>query len=219
MRKALAALRKDDGFTLAELIVAMFVIALVLAVSGAMVASTTRNYRLASGKASTQADGRAIIETVTRDLRVAVPAPSQVDRTFTTATADEMVFYSGFKATAARPNKIRYNVDPSTGCLLRTVEKPVVAPNGSLSYPGSGAGVESYCVAPSQVSTATPIFTYYTVSSAGAVSTTSDPTLMASVKVDVTLTAATFSEVNPTVVTQTVTLINQSNQIQARSNP
>lgn len=205
--------------SLAELLVATLIVGIVLAAGSTMLLSAVRQQRLSSAKVDTQSDARINLESLTRDLRVAVPNPSGSAATFTEAKATSMTFFSARDATVDMPKRIRYWVDPTSKCLRRS-ETAATRSGSSVNY--SSTGTTSRCLTFSRVDTATPLFTYYSVDAVGATSViptssaTTPPGIEAagSVGIRLELTSPTRPEVIPTVMQQTVTMINQTNTLQ-----
>ena len=203
--------RGDAGVTLPELLVAMMIVSLVLVAATTVLVATTRQYRASDGKTNTQADSRILLESVTRDIRIGVPSPNG-EGVFSAAGPNSFTVYTAKGATDARPIQVTYDVDPTSKCLRRTA----IAPTGTspVTYPSTSA--RSRCVVFSKVDTSQPLFTYSTIAPGGVAAPASLPAELdqiGSVQVRLALTDPDRSEVAPTVVTRSVTIINQSNSI------
>lgn len=192
----------------------MMVVSIALACASGLLMASIKQNRLAVGKADSQADSRVIIETLTRDLRVAVPNPAGGTTTFTTASATSMTFFTSRGATADLPLMVTYDVNPSNSCLRRSTIAPTMV-GSVVTYNASAA--KTNCIAFGRISTtSTPIFTYFTIAPKGVVGAASLPADIAkigSVQIQLRITSPVQPTVTPTVVSDTVTLINQSNAI------
>lgn len=209
------ATERDAGITLAELMVAMMILGLVLALASTLVTASVRQYRLATGKVDSQADARQLTEMLTRDLRVAVPNPGGGASTFSAATATSMTFFTSRQSGGGAPLRVTYAVDSTSGCMSRAVTKGTQ----SGSVVNYGAAPAATCVAPGRVDTSLPIFRYYTVDGTGTELpelTGTDPITrpVAHVNLRFAVTSPQRPEIAPTTVKQTVTLINQTTKIQ-----
>ena len=221
IRRTPSTIRNDDrGITLSELLVSMMILSIVAVVCSTLMIATVRHHRLAAAKVETHADSRILLESLTRDLRVA----TAIDQTggsitsFEVASPVEMTFYSNLPNTAGggAPTKVNYKVDPTSSCLRRTTVPGVKnSSTGVITYPTTGT--KSNCVAFGKVDTSKPLFTYNKVpDGTGAVLPATLPTeiaLIGNVSIRLSISSPDRPEVAPTEVMQTVTLANQTNAI------
>jgi Tfp pilus assembly protein FimT len=207
--------QEDAGITLSELLISMMIMSIVLVVCSALMVSTVRYHRMAAGKVDTHADSRILMLSLTRDLRVAT-AIDQIGGSITTfeaANPYDMTFYAGGNGA---PTKVTYGVDGTSSCLRRTTVPGVKnVATGVISYPTSGT--KTNCVSSGKVATVNPIFVYNKVpNGAGDVVPATLPgeiALIGNVTITLSITSPTRPEVAPTDVTQTVTLVNQTNAL------
>lgn len=213
----------DAGVTLAELLVTMMITTIVMALSASILVATIRQRRVSDARASSQSDARVMVELLTRDLRTAVPSPASSSLSaFSFASPTKITFFTKSGGATAVVTMISYEVDATSKCLRRTVTDY----NGT-SFPTSSA--KSRCTAPSLVNTdGQSLFSFYRIRS----NATSDPTAVvppsagyttpanddplkyvAGVRLTLWLRDKTNPSVSPTVVDQSITLVNQSNLI------
>jgi prepilin-type N-terminal cleavage/methylation domain-containing protein len=214
---------EDAGLSLAELLVAMTVSSVLLVVGGAMLNSSLREREVTDGKTTSQADARIAMELLTRDLRVAVPAPgSAAQSVFAFAAPRKIVFYSQSGGATPVVARITYEVDAASNCLRRT-RTPYVG--GAFS----ASGTTTRCVAPGPVNTeGQAIFALQRIrpNATTAPATIALPTAgyslpadedplkyAAGVRITLWVRAQDRPAVAPTSVDQSITLVNQSNAI------
>ena len=166
--------RSDDGVTLTELIVTMVVLgvlvsATVLMVSASMRVSSGNKERLDQSNTATIA-----MQRVSRTLRTAV-LQSQLTTTCTLAICTESAFLKGtptsvqFYADVDNPKNTvgpsRVTYDVTGGVLTETVQKPDSPIPDASGYrycaPGAGCQIRTTVLA-TDVSSTTPIFSFYT---------------------------------------------------------
>ena len=97
---ALRRIRREDGFTLIELVVVMPVLTLVLAGIGAIIVSLTHWNSVQTEQLTLQQTVRPTLDALTRDVRSAMP-PSTGGLALLSADSSSIVFYSP-DATAAQ---------------------------------------------------------------------------------------------------------------------
>lgn len=156
--KKVGATEDEDGFTLTELLVAMGIMSVVLAVILSGFISVTRTTTEASQKSQALTDARRALEVIARDLRAANP----IDPASPVTNYDTRVSFSihcsdpgvdDCSANGLRP--IRYRVENNE--LIRTIggdDVVLVGPTGPPSQPRAlqrGAVVNS---------TSPAVFTY-----------------------------------------------------------
>lgn len=214
---------QDQGITLVELLVSMVIASMVFAVGGMMLTSTLRQRQLAYAKTTSQGDSRIAVELLTRDLRVAVPAPGSATMSaFAFASPTKVTFYSRAGGTTPLISQITYEIDASTKCLRRTT-----IPYTAGVFPVSAA--KSRCVAPGLVnSSGQSLFSFHrirvdavtapteiVIPSSGYSTPTNDSPLkfIASVRATLWFKAQDKPGVAATSVDQSITLVNQSNAI------
>jgi prepilin-type N-terminal cleavage/methylation domain-containing protein len=212
----------DDGFTLTELVVVMFILGVVLAVVQTTMVMTSRTVSDNNLRVSQTEQARAAMDAMSRSLRTAV-LPAQLGGTcsacnvaaFVQATSTSVQFYADVDndQNLVGPSRVTYVVTAS-GDLTETVQPPDAhAPdNRSYTYcaPGPGCPVVSRVLA-RNVQATSPVFAYYDRTGAAlAVVPLTAAELAAVDSVDLVLTVrgARTQHVNPVTVTERVTLPN-----------
>lgn len=138
----------DAGFTLVELLAAMAIFSILMAlVSAALLSGMTSVSHLAQ-RSEQQASDRVVSETISRILRYAV-GPERARAAFESVSATSLVFYSasGFAGSNDRPNRIEVRFDPATDLVVLTVTPPMLNPDAdssiasadSWTWPSAGA--------------------------------------------------------------------------------
>lgn len=137
--------KDDSGFGLPELLVSMAVFGIVVAAVSAVFVNTIDSVRFVSTKTATTADVRIAMEAMTRSIRVAI-TPKGEAAAIVEAESDRIVFYSslnrGSGQTAARPTRMTYEYDPTTGCLeeIQVVATDRVPADSTRPFEWTGAG-------------------------------------------------------------------------------
>lgn len=221
LRRGRLEWRRDDGFTLTEMIVVMFVLGIVLAGVQTTLITTQRTVGENVVRVDQTQQGRLAMESMTKNLRTAV-LPSQLSGTcsgcnlaaFIQGTATAVYFYANINndANVIGPSRVSYVVN-SSGDLVETVQAPNAHAPGDYNYqyctPGPGCPVNTRVLARG-VRTTKPIFTYYdyggTQLGSGTLSA-SDLALVDSIDVVLSVKTST-SRVPATTFTQRVTLPN-----------
>jgi type II secretory pathway pseudopilin PulG len=203
----------DAGMSLAELVVAMAVTSLVLAVGAVMFTGTLRSHQYARAKTTSGSDARIAMEALSRDLRVAV-VPVGEPSAVLLATPDQVTFYRSKGAATATTDptidKVWYWVDAASHCLRRATAT-AVSGIWPTARPAGG------CVARGDLNG--EVFTYYPVTTtatpspsplvapSASVAAGSLPAV-AAVGIQLRVTATDWPSIAPTEVTQRVTLTN-----------
>ncbi|MBK7625043.1 MAG: hypothetical protein IPJ14_20875 [Kineosporiaceae bacterium] len=213
----------DAGLSLAELLVSMVITSIVFILGATMLTTTLRERRFADARTAQQADARIMTEMLSRDLRVAVPAPNGTSQSaFAFASPRKIVFYSRDGGATPVFSQITYEVDSTSQCLRRTV-----IPYTGGAFPASASTTR--CVAPGPVNIAGEVlFSFHrlrvdmdtapvalSVPTSGATLPGDEATLrmVASVQVTLRVRAQDKLEVAPAAVSESITLVNQSNAI------
>lgn len=158
----------EAGFTLVELLAAMAIFGILMAlVSSALLSGMTSVSHLAQ-RSEQQASDRVVSETISRLLRYAV-APERARAAFESVSATSVVFYSasGFAGSNDRPNRIDIRFDPVTELLMLTVTPPVLNPDADSSYASAdswtwpAAGADSRVLMRSRNGQAPVAFTFH----------------------------------------------------------
>jgi prepilin-type N-terminal cleavage/methylation domain-containing protein len=100
MIRALAHLRREDGFSLTELLVVMPVMAILLAVIMGMLVTLLRGNSQTTGQLTQQSTYFPTIDAMMQDVRNALP-PSEGGSPLLSASATQLVFYSPDEAYSA----------------------------------------------------------------------------------------------------------------------
>lgn len=204
----------DRGFTLAELLVTCFLLALVMGLVTPLVSSTRRV--VVTERARTTDVGQAFpaMDQTNRVLRGAVGL-DEPKAGITRAEGTRLELYTLYDATTAHstvdggPRKVRLVLDPATGELSMTIADPVatsVAP--AWTYPATG---RTRVLATGMVNDAgTPLFTYLKADGTALtapVTGVDDLTQIAFVRVSMVMNTNIQGD-DPVVVTDTVRLAN-----------
>ncbi len=100
IRRTLTRLRRQEGFSLTELLVVMPVMAILLAVIMGMLVTLLRGNTTATGQVSQQSTYFPTIDAMMQDVRNALP-PTQGGSPLVSATSTQIVFYSPDEAYSA----------------------------------------------------------------------------------------------------------------------
>jgi len=146
------------GFSLVEILVAVAILSVIILVVGAFQRDVFFLGSVLRGSAATAQDARAIIRTMTRELREAAPS-SNGSYVIESAATSSIVFYSNVDTDSAR-ERVRYFI---VGNELR---KGVIQPTGNpITYP---ANTETFTILASTMApTTSPAFRYYDSTYAG----------------------------------------------------
>jgi type II secretory pathway pseudopilin PulG len=127
--------------TLVELMMATALLSLVLAASGAALASYQRTAASSDVRLENLTEAQAIMDVVSRDIRTAT-RPSAGESPFVYAGANEVRFYANLRTTNGA-KYVRLYVDSATGRVIEEATDPTGAPPYTYpsSYPSSGAVV------------------------------------------------------------------------------
>jgi prepilin-type N-terminal cleavage/methylation domain-containing protein len=146
MRTALAAVRArfagrdDEGFTLVELLAAMGIFSILMAMISATMLSGMTSIGHIAKRSQQQGTYQLVSESVSRLLRYTV-APESTIYAIPSAGKYAITFYSasGFGASNDRPNKVHLWFDPATKLVKMTVMPAVLNPDtdGLVSTPDS----------------------------------------------------------------------------------
>lgn len=212
----------DEGFTVVEMVVVIFILGVVLAmVQGALIMAQ-RNTSAAKTRLDQVGSGKVAIEAMSRTLRTAV-RPSQLSATC--SSCDSLAAFMAGDARSVRfyanidnpnniigPSKVSYSVT-SSGDLVETIQPPNAHAVGDYDYqyctPGAGGcTVYTRTLARAIVPGAT-LFTFYDASGAAfAASSLSAAELAAVDQVDIFVTIKETTTANSTTFTQRVGLPN-----------
>ncbi|MEW6581904.1 MAG: prepilin-type N-terminal cleavage/methylation domain-containing protein [Actinomycetota bacterium] len=200
------ARHRQAGFTLTELLMA---IALFTLFAGGVYAAFFSGTDATSAQRTAlnaQADARAALDRLSRELRQAISPDGGVTAPVASLSATAIAFYSDLDrdpaAGGTRPSLIRYSV---TGGVLVREE---AAPSGSVppyTYGAYSAGV----VLAEDVRTAVPPFQALTAGGAMLTSPVAQPRDIATVRVTLSLGQRTISQSTTTDLTTDVALRNR----------
>jgi prepilin-type N-terminal cleavage/methylation domain-containing protein len=140
MRRVLRPFVHDErGMTLVELMMATAMLSLVLAASGAALASYQRTAAGSDIRLENLSEAETIMDVVSRDLRTAT-RPSAGESPFVYAGANEVRFYANLRTTNGA-KYVRLYVDSATGRVIEEATDPTGSPPYTYpaSYPSSGA--------------------------------------------------------------------------------
>lgn len=225
MMRLRSAMRRDDGLTLVELLVAMVLLGVLLAVISGLYSSALRAVTQARGQTGNTKIASTIMNETARVIRAgtenpltppALPAPA-----FVYANKDDILLYAYINLTSSteQPQLIRLRVDTTTRNIIESRWPATPATGGRWTFPANPCvttNTPSGCTAPTTVSTLggvipashTEVFKFFTsdgtpipVPSNGLSAT--DRALVASVKVTIVVQPTLTDSTNP------VTLENQ----------
>jgi prepilin-type N-terminal cleavage/methylation domain-containing protein len=180
--------RREDGFTLVEMLVAMIFLAVLFTAFAALASTTVSRSTVITNDSVLQTQIRSAVNELVGDLRQAYPPSSSATSSFASISANGLTFYSPDSTySSAAPTtfnlrEISYQV--SGGTLQRRVALSTssgTAATTSWSFGAWGSWL-------TQVSgvTSTNIFTYY--NNANPPVQTTDPTQVATVVVTLSVT-------------------------------
>ncbi len=203
--------RRDDGYTLVELLVAMGVASVLLIAIGVVFLGITRGVTTIDVKTATTADGRITMEAMTRSMRVAFK-PTNQDAAIVSATGTGLTFYALLNrtgspvATAPNPTLVSYSFDGT--CVNQTLTPATADASGNLTW---NSGAATTCLART---TTAPAFSYYlsaatsSTMSVGAGLSLNDRKLVRSIGVNLSVQDAANPSVKAVPLTDRVTLTN-----------
>jgi prepilin-type N-terminal cleavage/methylation domain-containing protein len=133
LRSALArraGSKHDDGFTLVELMTAMAIFTLLMALVSAALLNSLKSVGSEMAKTDSQAVNAQVAETIARLLRYAV-APETGRYAIESVTATSLSFYtaSGYAQSNDRPNWVRIAWNPATKQVTLAVVPPSLNPD------------------------------------------------------------------------------------------
>jgi type II secretory pathway pseudopilin PulG len=113
----MSTLRREDGMTLAEMLVAVTISFVVLAATMGLLSSTLRLNGGVMSKTDAMQRGRLAMDRITQELRSQVCLNLTTPAILTGATADSVTFYSDFGPgdLTKAPTKRTISFDPTTG--------------------------------------------------------------------------------------------------------
>lgn len=218
-------LRRDDGLTLVELLVAMILLGILLTVIAGLYSSALRAVTQARGQTGNTKIASTIMNETARVIRAgtenpltppALPAPALVS-----ATKDDILLYAYINLTSSteQPQLIRLRVDRTTGNYIESRWPATASTGGRWTFPTNPCvttNTPTGCTAPTSKSTLggaipashTEVFKYYGSNGlqipvpTGGLSA-DDRALVASVKVTIVVQPTLTDSTNP------VTLENQ----------
>lgn len=212
----------DDGYSLPELLVAMAITSVLLALVAGVFLSDLRTTTRISAKVDSTADARLVADTMARRLRVAVSTdPTGITPPFSTPLrGDGVTFIASIAGGAVggpapgetnpKLTQVQYSVVPvvrdgvTTSCLRETLT-PGTSDVAPVTFPLAGA--VSRCLVFGRVNAdGRPLLTYYT-SGTGTDATTSAGAVR-SVQISVAITSSRGDQQASTTATTRVTLSN-----------
>lgn len=225
----------DRGFTLVEILVAVFILGVVMAaVQGTLIMAqrtTTANIT----RADQSQQGRLSMEAISRNLRTAV-LPSQLNGTctgcdlaaFLKAEPSKVQFYANVNndSNSIGPSRVTYE-RKTNGELWETIQPPNAHAPTDYNYqyctPGSGGCVVNTRRLATGVLATTDLFTYYNKDGVklgtGAPLSATELASVDSVDVYVSVQTSTLNGVPPTSYTTRVSLPNADAVPQPSSSP
>ena len=223
--------RDDDGFTLAEMVGAISILSVVLAMVMTMTISAQKSLGGNIARLDQVQQGRLAIESMTKTLRTAV-RPTQLSATctgcdqaaFLQGDGRKVQFYANINnpANILGPSKVTYNVDAS-GNLIETIQPPNAHAANDYNYqyctPGPSCPVVKRTLV-SGIPANVTLFTYYdptgTAFSTLPLATSDLPRVDS---MDVQVVVSRSSAVAPTTFIQRVTLPNADAVSQSTPSP
>jgi prepilin-type N-terminal cleavage/methylation domain-containing protein len=173
LRRRLRGLRPDDGFTLTELIVTMFILGIVLAAVQTTLIMTQKTVGEQATRVDQTQQTSAALNAVTKTLRTAV-LPSQLNGTcsscdlaaFIQGTPTSVSFYANINndGNVIGPSRVSYNVNSSYE-LVESIQAPNAHAATDFNYqyctPGTTGCIVKTRVLARHVVPGSAIFTYY----------------------------------------------------------
>jgi prepilin-type N-terminal cleavage/methylation domain-containing protein len=206
VRRALRPFVADErGLTLVELMMTTALLSLVLAASGAALASYQRTAASSDIRLENLSEAQTIMDVVSRDIRTAT-RPGAGESPFLVASATDVRFYANLETTTG-PKQVHLYVNTATGQVIEEAITPTGAP------PYSYTGTPTVRVVGRHFANAAtqPLLTYLD-DQGNVISTTTltdDERLQInSVRIDLSIRKSNSLSVAPTTVRTTVRLPN-----------
>jgi len=96
-------MKNKKGFTLVEMLIAIMIFAVVMALAGSLFVTGFRNYEKVSGILTGQSNNRIVMYEISKELRNASLADIVVNETNTSITIGSVIFaYSGTDSTISK---------------------------------------------------------------------------------------------------------------------
>lgn len=96
-------MKSKKGFTLVEMLIAIMIFAVVMALAGSLFVTGFRNYEKVSGILTGQSNNRIVMYEISKELRNASLADIVVNETNTSITIGSVIFaYSGTDSTISK---------------------------------------------------------------------------------------------------------------------
>jgi prepilin-type N-terminal cleavage/methylation domain-containing protein len=183
--------RREDGYTLVELLVVMILMGLVGTVIVGGVVATNRTTSAVSNRTQATADLEKTVERMGREIRVADPLEAG---TATSSSVQVRNFRNGqcsrigyYLSGTTLMQETQTGLTPSAAPIGSTLVTDACSSNLTATPPTTGAGVRTAALA-TGLDTSLPLFTYYGINGAQLASPITS-SLVARVAIQVKLTA------------------------------
>jgi prepilin-type N-terminal cleavage/methylation domain-containing protein len=193
LSKIEALLRREDGFTLVEMLAAIAVLTLLLAMFAELLSVTVTRSGRSREQGTLQTEARGSLDEFTVDLRQAIC--NGTTSPVTTATANQITFTSPDKATPYHLRQVSYQLNGSNFQRAFSTSTNTGGPPWTLPAFGPWQTLVG------SITSSSP-FTYY--DSSGAVTT--DPLAVARVDLSISITPKSSPGDGATTYTQTANL-------------
>jgi prepilin-type N-terminal cleavage/methylation domain-containing protein len=186
-------MRRDDGFTVPELLVGMVVLAIVLVGFGQVLMNTSKTSNRVEEQAMLQNDVRAATERLTTDLRSATNVHD--GQPVVAATPTTLTFDSPDRGTPFHLRRISYRLNGAT------LERSTLTSVNTGAWPWTWPATPAPWTPEVGSLRNTSVFTYYDVDG----NVTTDPTAVHSVRLTLTV-APLQTQAAPSTYTALVTI-------------
>ena len=221
---------REGGYTMVEMMVVVMILGVVLAAVQTTLIMTNKTVAGSAARVDQTQQAKTAIDSMTKVLRTAV-LPSQLNGTgsvssaaaFITGTGTSVQFYANINndSNIIGPSQVSYTVNGS-GYLIEKIQPPDAHAVGNYNYTYLCTTCTYSRILARNVSTAQPLFTYYTKSGATITDTTltaADLAAVDSIDMVVKVKATVNQTIQATTLYARVTLPNADAVAVATSSP